>query len=401
MVELISVSKPVAVVGGGPVGSAVALLLHSQGLPVVMIDAGASQSKVCGEGILPAGWEVLEELGLASSIVKRSSIQGLVYRLPTEDGWQSMTAPLTRSAYGVKREHLFSAFRSELEARGIPLYPETTLTDVSFQSDRLELNIRSKKGGCRTVDCGFLVGADGLHSTVRRKTGLQGDGKRDYGRWGARCYFHSTEERHYVEVTLGRGLESYLTPLGESTYGLAFLWSPEQLGRPLPGEGPVFRRLLDLLPPGFREQIPSVESEFWGGEKAIGPLQQEVPSPLHPSGRVALVGDAAGYFDALTGEGLCLGLRQAAALAHCLAQDKVERYPGLHRGIKWRHKLVVSGLLWLIHQPRLRQRVFTSLASAPEQFEAVIRFAVEEASWSTLLSPQLPRFLFRLLFPKH
>ena len=112
---------------------------------------------------------------------------------------------------------------------------------------------------------------------------------------------------------------------------------------------------------------------------------------------MALVGDAAGYLDALTGEGLCLGLRQARSLSQCILEERLFDYPEEHRAIKRRHQWTVSGLLWLIHRPRLRERVFQALHKTPEQFSAVLRFAVEEAGWNTLLSRHLLRFLRELL----
>ena len=113
--------------------------------------------------------------------------------------------------------------------------------------------------------------------------------------------------------------------------------------------------------------------------------------------RQALVGDAAGYLDALTGEGLCLGLRQAKSLAQAILAKNPKSYPSQHRAIKARHHFVVNSLLWLLHQPQLRQRVFQALAISPRLFQSVIQFAVEEANWTTLLSPDLPRFLFYLI----
>jgi len=388
---------PVAIVGGGPVGSALALYLNRYGVPVVLIDAGASQRKICGEGILPVGWEVIEDLGLESRLPQRASIEALLYTMEDQGGLRTMKASLSRRGFGVARDHLFTAFRSALESSGVELLANSRLRDFEQNRAHVTARVEAPGGGLKSVPCRLLVGADGLQSLVRRKAGLQSPVSRRYMRWGARCYFRASERRQAVEVTLGRGVESYLTPLGEGLYGLAFLWSPQELGRPLPGSGSLYERLLAFFSPAMIERLPQGRGELMGDGRAIGPLQQLVVSPLHPSGRVALVGDAAGYFDALTGEGLCLGLRQARVLASCIAQGTIWDYPDHHRSIKRRHQLVVGGLLWLIHQPALRDRVFLALAQSPRQFQAVIRFAVEEARWSTLVSRDFPRFLLCLL----
>ena len=65
----------VLVVGGGPAGSALALELQRRGREVLLVDAGASRRKICGEGILPLGWAVLESLGVSRHICRYSPIE--------------------------------------------------------------------------------------------------------------------------------------------------------------------------------------------------------------------------------------------------------------------------------------------------------------------------------------
>lgn len=385
------------VVGGGPVGSALSLYLARAGVRVRLIDAGAGERKVCGEGILPAGWRVLEELDIAPRLVQRALIRGLCYHMPDRRGWQSMRATLSGRAFGVSRSHLYNVFREVVRESSVELLENHRLRNFRLLGDGVELSVEGPEKSTRTMRCSHLLAADGLHSPVRRRAGLRSDKPSCYQRWGARCYFRSSEERHFVEVTLGDGVESYLTPLGEGRYGLAFLWSPKLLpGANMRGER-IVERLLRRFPDDFSARLPRLEGEFWDGARAIGPLHQRVVSPLHESERVALAGDAAGYFDALTGEGLCLGLRQARSLSRCFLEGRLRDYPVEHRRIKARHQLVVGGLLWLIHHPSLRTRVFHSLCRSPEQFQAVIRFAVEEAPWWRLLTRESPGFLWSLL----
>lgn len=392
----LSTTHPLVVVGGGPVGSALALYLAAEGEQVILLDAGASERKICGEGILPPGWRVLEDLGLSGSIVESARLQGLSYHLPSSHGWQSMRADFRGLAHGVNRAHLYGVFHEALAAGRVEVREGWRLRDFRPEADRVSLTVQSPEGSKEALTASFLLAADGLHSLVRRKAGLQAEGAR-YRRWGARCYFRSEEERHHVEVTLGDGVESYLTPLGGGRYGLAFLWSPHLLEGKLPQEGTISERLLSQFPSDFSSRLPAPLGEFWEGTRAIGPLQQLVKSVLHPGGRIALAGDAAGYFDALTGEGLCLGLCQARALSRCLIEGRLASYPAAHRAIKARHQFTVGGLLWLIHQPRLRQRVFEALAGCPRQFQAVIRFAVEEGRWGELLTLDTLPFFWRLL----
>ena len=366
---------------------------------VVLIDAGASTKKVCGEGLLPSGWSELEHLGVGPRIKQKAEINHLKYQLPDPAGGdvRVMSAPVSRPSFGVQRPILCEAFAEVLTQSEATVLRGAKFRALTFlKSEGVSVEIEDAQGERSTVRCRFLVGADGLHSKVRRAADLVSERPRNHRRWGTRIYFRSQEVRQGVEVTLGKSVESYLTPLGEDLYGLAFLWSPHLLGRPLPGDGPPWERLMDLLGPRVRDLLPP-DAEFFGPDHAIGPLQQLVKSPLHSSGRVALVGDAAGYLDALTGEGLCLGLSQARALSDLLLSGHVEQYADAHARIKRRHLIVVSGLLWLLEHPRVKERVFSSLLQSPELFGRVIKFAVEEAPLGVLIAPDLGRFLKKLI----
>ncbi len=385
-------------VGGGPVGSALALLLEREGHQVLLVDAGRSREKVCGEGLLPAGWEVMVELGLDSALSKRAPIEHLTYRHYLGGKLQSMQAPLHQAAFGVERAELFDAFTGALERSQVELWRGGRFRSLAWSGRAPVATIEAPNGETKVVCPKMMVGADGLHSSVRRQAGLQSTEPRRYRRWGTRVYFRSPQRRGGVEVTLGEGLESYLTPLGGELHGLAFLWSPERLGRPLPGQGDQWERLLACFPDSFRETLPGREA-FFGQNRALGPLQQRVTSVLHPGGRLALLGDASGYLDALTGEGLCLGLQQARILARLFGQGQLEKYPSLYWRLKARHTLVVNALLWLLQRPSLRDRVFQALHHSPRLFESVIGVAVGGESPLRLIHSGLFEFARGLMLP--
>jgi 2-polyprenyl-6-methoxyphenol hydroxylase-like FAD-dependent oxidoreductase len=391
-----SLSVEILVVGGGPVGSAVALELHRAGKEVLLIDAGASADKVCGEGLLPPGWRALEALGVASLVDEKAPIAEIAYRLPCPrtGAMRQLVAPLHSPSFGVKRDVLCRAFARAGERAGLPVWRPARLRALAIGETTVRATV--EHGPSSEIVCRRLIGADGLHSAVRRLAGLDSDQPRSFSRWGTRVYLRDRPGKG-VSVTLGAGMESYMTPLGGDLFGLSFIWCPQTVGRPLPGEGPIWRRLLALFPPSFRETLPPEEA-FFGSERAIGPLEQRA-SPLHPSGLVALAGDAAGYFDALTGEGLCLGMLQAAALSAALLGGGIGSYPALHRAIKRRHQLVINLLLRLLERPSLRERVYSSLLEAPEVFAALVATAVEHHPWHRLLTPKLLRFLRLMLTP--
>jgi flavin-dependent dehydrogenase len=82
-------------------------------------------------------------------------------------------------------------------------------------------------------------------------------------------------------------------------------------------------------------------------------------------GRLALVGDASGYLDAISGEGLALSFHHAFAVVEAMAANDLEAYAAAHRHIG-RYPRAITHLLLLIgRHPRLRRQVMRSLAGDP------------------------------------
>jgi 2-polyprenyl-6-methoxyphenol hydroxylase-like FAD-dependent oxidoreductase len=96
--------------------------------------------------------------------------------------------------------------------------------------------------------------------------------------------------------------------------------------------------------------------------------------------RVALIGDASGGVDAITGEGLCLGFHQAGALANALQTEDLAAYQAAHRRLSWRPTLMARFLLLLDAQPTLRKRIIRALSSEPDIFERLLSVLVGKTS---------------------
>jgi flavin-dependent dehydrogenase len=86
------------------------------------------------------------------------------------------------------------------------------------------------------------------------------------------------------------------------------------------------------------------------------------------AGRVLLVGDAAGYVDALTGEGIGLALAQAEAAVGCLAAGRPGDYEQAWRGITREHRIMTGALLWWAGRPELRPLLVPAAAVLPAAF---------------------------------
>ncbi len=85
-----------------------------------------------------------------------------------------------------------------------------------------------------------------------------------------------------------------------------------------------------------------------------------------------LVGDAAGYVDALTGEGIALGLAEAAAAVAAVAADAPEGYDATSRRLRRRHELLTRGLVTATRHQVVRRRLVAAADRVPWVFGAAV-----------------------------
>src|SRR5262249_50419034 len=105
-------------------------------------------------------------------------------------------------------------------------------------------------------------------------------------------------------------------------------------------------------------------------ELGKGPLWQKVER--RTSGRVLLVGDAAGYVDALTGEGLALGFRCADAALDAVAANDVARYEREWLRITRRYRLLTGGLVQATRIKQVRSALVPSAQKASSAFSFIV-----------------------------
>jgi flavin-dependent dehydrogenase len=213
----------------------------------------------------------------------------------------------------------------------------------------------------------WCIGADGLRSQMRNWAGLEArppyrrtrqGGYPRSSRFGVRGHFALKPWSDCVEVLWADGCEGYVTPVGPDEVGVAFLWSGEKAG---------FDTLL--------ERFPRLERKLRGARSisekmGSGPFEQRTRGVW--SDRVALVGDAAGYRDAITGEGLALAFHQAQALARALAQGNPGYYQRAFRKMVRLPFGTIRVLLLLERRPIWRRRLIQTLAADRGLFERLL-----------------------------
>ena len=335
--------RDLVVAGGGPVGLAVALHAQRAGLDVVVREPRPGPvDKACGEGLMPGAVAELAALGVEP---RGHDIAGIRY-LDGVGGGNGVAARFAAgSGRGVRRTVLHAALADRLAAAGISVEqrPVRTLRDAG---DHLVVDGEQTR---------YLVAADGLHSPTRRLVGLEADQPRGRRRFGLRCHVHQAPWSDFVEVHWSPHAEAYVTPVDDDLVGVAILTER--------GEG--FDDALAGFPV-LRERLVGERTRVRGA----GPLRQRVRA--RAAGRVLLAGDAAGYVDALTGEGIALGLAQARAAVACVAADRLDLYDRRARRIGRRQDLLTHALLLATRSRAVRRRLVPAAELLPWVFSTAV-----------------------------
>ena len=324
------------IAGGGPGGLATALHARRQGLSVIVAEPRENPiDKACGEGLMPGG---LSQLALLDVDPAGMPLRGIAY---VSENHRAEATFGDAPGRGVRRTTLHAALASRAKEQDTD-WISTRITSVDQDAYGVTAaGVRAK----------WLVAADGLHSAVRRAVGINAVAGTPR-RYGVRWHYQVPAWSEFVEVHWSRWGEAYVTPVEPDLVGVAIL------SRERP-ELAWFPRLANHL-----------EGASRGQARGCGPMRQVVSRRV--AGRVLLVGDAAGYEDALTGEGVSLAVKQAAAAVRAIADGMPSSYESAWHRITRDYRLLTRGLVLTTVPKPARRAIVPACTLLPAVFEQAV-----------------------------
>lgn len=344
-------STDVFVIGGGPAGLAAAIAARHRGLRVVVADGAQMPiDKPCGEGLLPDGLAALHKLGVTVNNENSVPFRGVRFL----SSGLSVEAEFPNSGYGrgVRRTVLHERMAERACGMGTEVLWNTPVTGIAGDGVLL---------GSHKISARWIIGADGGNSRVRGWAGLDSFRKKSC-RFAFRRHFRVASWTDHMELYWGRHGEIYVTPVSNEEVCVSLISRDPKL------------RLQEAL-----AKLPELKSRLGGAEPASaerGSITATCKLQKVSRGNVALIGDASGTVDAITGEGLCLAFSQAMVLADCMEKGDLSHYEREHRRLAMRPLLMARLMLLLDGRPRIQRRTLEAFRKRPYIFRRLLALHV-------------------------
>jgi flavin-dependent dehydrogenase len=353
----------VFIAGGGPAGLACAIALARKGLSVHIADGMKPPiDKACGEGLMPDTLAALRDLGIEFGLAGANqehyaTLRGIRF-IDTSTDTVAQAAFPSGDGRGMKRKVLHQLLLDRAIELGVRFSWETAVRGTAEDGTTVETN----RGHFRAR---FIVGADGHQSRIRACAGLD-RASLTARRIGLRQHFAVRPWSDFVEVYWSGNGQAYVTPVSSGEVCVAFVAHAKFAG-------------------GIAEAIshfPQLQAHIAGAmpnDAARGSVTYSRKLHRVTRGNIALLGDASGSVDAVTGEGLSLCFRQALALADAIHANDLTAYQQAHNSIRRRPHLMASAMLLLDRSPFLRSRSIALLERYPQLFARLLEVHIGHA----------------------
>ncbi len=312
----------VVVVGAGPAGAATAILLAEAGHEVVLLDrARFPRDKICGEYLSPEGSRILDRLGVLKAVEAAGARPLRGMRIHAPDGTVLVGDYARCGPYRGYRDHALAVSRRSFDAvlveraRALPVTVREgfRVTELVLDGARVagvEGVEPGAAGPAERIAARLVVGADGRASVVARRLGLV----RPHP-WLRRLALMTYAEGvahdpERGEIFLDPPAYSIVNPVAEGRVNLSLVVPAAEGVRQKPDLADYFDHAVAAFP-YLRDRVR--EGFRVSPVRALGPLAYRVDPPRHDG--VVLVGDALGFLDPFTGEGIFTALRSAELAA--------------------------------------------------------------------------------------
>ena len=376
------IEDDVVIVGAGPAGSVAATLLARAGARVRLIDrAEFPRDKLCGDTVNPGTLAVLRRLGMADAIdAKGLPIAGMLV-----------------TGHGVEIEGRYpdglvgrSLMRRDLDwglvglaiAAGARFEPRTAVRGVRVDASGPVVSgvVVAGNGADREIRSPVVIAADGRRSTIAFGLGLARHPARPR-RWAVGAYFEDVSgparDLPLGEMHIRRGRYIGVAPLPGGVTNVCLVRPSQPADRAFGDPGALLRSEL-ALDPILAGRFAA--ARLVAPPAVLGPLAVDLAGP--PMRGLLLAGDAAGFVDPMTGDGLRFAVRggEMAAAAACRALehgwDDVQAGLTIERrrefGGKWRFNRALRAMVGSPAAVRLGGVV---LSAAPGIGRAIVRRA--------------------------
>jgi flavin-dependent dehydrogenase len=356
------------VVGGGPAGSTCALLLARAGLSVTLVErATFPRRKVCGEYLNSGAVAALERIGVLGEVRAQAFALHGVRLVPPRA--PAVELPFSSGALSCARETLDAILLRSAVYAGVTVV-HGRVEDVLRDRGRIDgVWVRNDDGTAYEVRARWTVGADGCGSVIARRAGLV---RRSWQRPRFAVGGHYTgfgDLGGFVEMYVGTGAYFALNPLGHDMTNVMVVVPKTSLAS---WSGFVDEGVAGKAAELGRGHRSFAAAQRVGTRAAYGPLAHSVRAPIARG--AVLIGDAAGFLNPFTGQGVFLALTSAENAARAIVASAATRARETSEFAAYAEdrsqdfaarKRLSAAVGWLIDVPLLARRAAQNLGRSP------------------------------------
>ncbi len=364
-------SPDVVIIGGGPAGLAAAISLQMKGIRTLVVEAMKPPvDKGCGEGLMPDALQSLALLGVDLSPEEGHPFKGLRFLNASHSVQGTFPAG---TGIGIRRTVLHQRMADRAAEAGV---------NLAWGSRAQLLPAGKLLVNGQATAYGHLVGADGSRSRVRAWAGL--DAAHEFSQRIGFCRHYRVKPwSEHVEVYWSRVGQMYITPVAADQVSAVFITPHSHVDQK-----------------NFLDRFPQVASRLEGAPM-VTPQRGAVSATrrlkrVH-NDTVALIGDASGSVDAITGEGLAMAFRQAIVLATCLSEGKLPAYNKAHQRIARLPHAMARLILLMERYPSLERHGMRALSVNRSFFQDLISVHVGARSLPRVALQRGPAMALSLL----